>query len=104
MYGSVSISALQEGHVDSAICIINVLQNCPADVKAMNLRALTHSGLQRAIFGKVGAQILQWVDEKKTGLTSEEDLCLMAKIMKYQGNTEWYDSSNEGELFAVEIV
>ena len=70
-------------------------------MRGVNLRAMINSGLEQTIFRSTGNQILEWVNEKSTGLSAEEELRLMAIVMKVQGNKTWYDHTNEGNNFSL---
>ena len=80
------------------------LQECSIDIKATNLRAVINSGSGEIIFRRTGNRIRRWMDDRLTGLSSEEDLRLMAKIMKIQGHKAWYNPNNKGNRSLVYTV
>ena len=90
-------TALRRSHVETAIRIMKLLQECSTDVKAVNLRGVINSGMGEVIFRRTGNQIRRWIDEGGTGLSSEEDLRLMAKIMRIQGHKTWYNPNDKGD-------
>ena len=90
-------TALRRSHVETAIRIMKMLQECSTDVKAVNLRGVINSFMGEVIFRRTGNRIRHWIDKCGTGLSPEEDLRLMAKIMKIQGHKTWYNPNDTGE-------
>ena len=98
-----------------ALEIIKALDGCPPHVRASNLRTLVHGGVyedvsipsaraswiehgpyEKIFSSDIADLILEWVDNKKTGLGTDEDLRLLATIMKINGNIDWYDPDDKG--------
>ena len=86
---------------DFATEIIKTLDRCPPHIRGINLRALINTPYhgpygEDELLRRAGNQILEWVNKKQTGFGTDEDIRLMANIMKVHDNLEWYDPANEG--------
>ena len=82
---------------DFAMEIIKTLDRCPPHIRGINLRALINAPYgEDELLKRAGNQIIEWVNKKQTGFGTDEDIRLMANIMKVQENLEWYDPANEG--------
>ena len=52
------------------------------ETRELNLKAVMNPELEEAI-RSIGNQIMKWLDEETTGLSKEDNLCLMVAILKH---------------------
>ena len=92
------ITAMKNNFHRDSLEIIKALHQCPSKMKAIILRAVMNfpSKARYKILFSAANLILFWVDEKSTGLSTEEVTRLMAFVRGIQDNKEWYDPNNEG--------